>query len=209
MYRNSARLGPLPRRRGVAAVAALGALLAGMLAGCGTSGNSVSGGSVTASPSVAATSSAAATPAGSASATVGDQLADDVGYFRSGGIAGFSDQLTVSPDGIAVLQRHGAEIVRCKVKPEPLSQLAQLQAVAATTIPSPSSGPRRMPPSHADMMTVGLVINGTRVPSSQLGPSPSGRQLFERMSSLFEDAVALSPGSTPSPNTSASMCDPI
>ena len=200
MNRNSWRLGPLPHRRAVAAVVALGALMAGMLAACGTSGNGASGGSVT------------ATPSASASPTVGEQLAGELGYFRSGGIAGFSDQLTVSRDGVAVLQRHGKEIVRCKVKPAPLAQLAQLQAVAATTIPSPSKGPRSVPPSHADMMTVGLVIDGTRVPSSLLGSSPSEwRQLFEQMSTLFEDAVALSPGRTPtpSPNASASMCDPI
>jgi len=179
---------------------ALGALMAGMLAACGTSGNGASGGSVT------------ATPSASASPTVGEQLAGEVGYFRSGGIAGFSDQLTVSTDGVAVLQRHGKEIVRCKVKPAPLAQLAQLQAVATKTIPSPSKGPRSTPPSYPDMMTVGLVIDGTRVPSSLLGSSPSEwRQLFEQMSTLFEDAVALSPGRTPtpSPNASASMCDPI
>jgi len=179
---------------------ALGALMAGMLAGCGTSGSDESGGTVTASPSSSV----------SASATVGERLAGEVGYFRSGGIAGFTDQLMVSTDGVAVLQRHGNEIVRCQVKPAPLAQLAQLQAVAVKSIPSPSAGPRKMPPSHADMMTVGLVVDGTRIPSGLLGSSPSEwRQLFEQMSTLFEDAVALSPGATPTPNTSASMCDPI
>lgn len=192
------RLGPLPRRRGVAAVVALGALMAGMLAACGTSGNGSSGGSAT------------TTPSASASATVGEQLTGAIGYFRSGGVAGFTDQLTVSTDGVAVLQRHGNEIVRCKVKPAPLAQLAQLQAVVATTIPSPSKGPRSMPPSRPDMMTVGLVVDGTRVPSTMLGSSPmQWRQLFEQMSALFQDAVALSPGQTPAPKTSGSMCDPI
>lgn len=200
MNRNPSRLAPLPQRRRVAAVLALGALLAGMLTACGTSGSGGSGGPATVT----------ATPSSSASATVGEQLASDVGYFRSGGIAGFRDQLTVSTDGVAVLQRHGNEIVRCKVKPAPLAQLAQLQAATAKSIPSPSDGPRRMPPSHADMMTVGLVVDGTRVPSSLLGSmSTEWRQLFEQMSTLFEDAVALSPGVTPTPNTSASMCDPI
>jgi hypothetical protein len=182
----------------VAAVVALGALTAGMLAACGTSGNGASGGPGT------------ATPSASASAAVGDQLAGEVGYFRSGGIAGFSDQLTVSTDGIAVLQRHGNEIVRCKVRPAPLAQLAHLQAAAATTVPSPGKGPRSMPPSHPDMMTVGLVVDGTRVPSTMLGSSPlEWRQLFEQMSALFQDAVALSPGQTPTPKTSGSMCEPI
>ena len=198
MNQTSRRLGPLPHRRGVAAVVALGALMAGMLAACGTSGNGPSGGSVT------------TTPSASASATVGEQLAGAIGYFRSGGVAGFTDQLTVSTDGVAVLQRHGNEIVRCKVKPAPLAQLAQLQAVVATTIPSPSKGPRSVPRSHPDMMTVGLVIDRTRVPSSLLGSSPpEWRQLFERMSTLFQDAVALSPGQTPAPKASGSMCDPI
>ncbi len=146
----------------------------------------------------------------SASATVGDQLAGEVGYFRSGGIAGFRDQLTVSTDGVAVLHRQGKEIVRCQVKPAPLTQLAQLQAVAAKSIPSASSGPRKMQPAQADMMTVGLVVGGTRVPSSLLASSPAEwRTLFDQMSTLFEDAVALSPGATPAPHTSASMCDPI
>lgn len=198
MNRNLVRLGPLPRRRHVAAVVALGALTAGMLAGCGTSGTGTSSGSAT------------VTASASASATVGDQLAGNVGYFRSGGIAGFRDQLTVSTDGVALLERHGNEIVRCKVKPAPLAELARLQAATAKMIPSPSSRPMRMPPSHADMMTVGLIVEGTRVPSSLLGSSPAEwRQLFEQMSTLFEDTVALSPGASPSPNTSASMCDPI
>jgi len=200
MNGNSVRLGPLPRRRRVAAVVALGALMAGMLAACGTSGNGTSGGSATVT----------ATPSASASATVGDQLAGDVGYFRAGGIAGFQDQLMVSTDGVAVLERHGKEIVRCKVKPAPLAELAQLQAATAKTMPSRSGRPMTMPPAHADMMTVGLIVGGTRVPSGLLASSPAEwRQLFERMSALFEDAVALSPGVSPPPNTSASMCDPI
>lgn len=140
---------------------------------------------------------------------MGEQLAGEVGYFRSGGIAGFTDQLMVSTDGVAVLQRRGKEIVRCQVKPAPLTTLAQLQAVAVKSIPSPSAAPRRMPPS-ADMMTVGLVVDGTRIPSGLLESSPTEwRQLFEQMSTLFDDAVALSPGATPTPNTSARMCDPI
>lgn len=200
MNRNLVRLGRLPHRRRVAAVVVLGALLAGMLAGCGTSDSDESGGTVTAST----------TSSVSASATVGERLAGEVGYFRSGGIAGFTDQLMVSTDGVAVLQRHGKEIVRCQVKPAPLAELAQLQSATVKTIPSPSSRPMRMPPSRADMMTVGLIVEGTRVPSSLLGSSPAEwRQLFEQMSTLFEDAVALSPGVSPSPNTSASMCDPI
>lgn len=137
-------------------------------------------------------------------------MAGEVGYFRSGGIAGFTDQLMVSTDGVAVLQRHGREIVRCQVKPGPLAELAQLQAATVRTIPSPGTGPRHVPRSHPDMMTVGLIVEGTRVPSSLLASSPAQwRQLLEQMSTLFADAVALSPGVSPSPNTSASMCDPI
>jgi hypothetical protein len=199
MNRNSVRLSPLPRRRQIAVVVALGAVSAGMLAGCGTSDNGP-GGTVTVS----------ATPSASASATVGEQLAGEVGYFRAGGIAGFNDQLTVSTDGVAVLSRHAKEVVRCKVKPAPLAQLAQLQAVAAKSVPSPSAGPRKMPAAHPDMMTVGVVVDGTRVPSTQLNSSPpEWRTLFEQMSNLFEDTIALSPGQTASPKTSASMCDPI
>lgn len=141
---------------------------------------------------------------------MGEQLAGDLGYFRSGGIAGFRDQLTVASDGVAVLQRGGKEVLRCQVKPAPLAQLAQLQAVTSKSIPSPSVGPRSMPPARADMMTVGVIVEGTRVPSTSLASSPTEwRTLFEKMSSLFEDAVALSPGATAKPSTSASMCDPI
>jgi len=169
-----------------------------MLTACGT-GNGGSNGQVTVSPSTSA----------SASSNVGSELGGPLGYFRAGGIAGFMDELMVSTDGVAVLQRHGKEVLRCKVKSAPLAQLAQLQAVAVKSIPSASSRPVKSPP-HADMMTVGVIVNGVRVPSSEFASSTiQWTELFKTMSSLFEDAVALSPGATPSPNTTASLCDPI
>jgi hypothetical protein len=185
------------RARSCAVALALTIATTGMLSSCGTSTGPV-------------TVTSTGSPSSSAGAAVGDELAGDLGYFRAGGIAGFADQLTVSKDGVAVLQRHGKEVVRCKVKPAPLAQLARLQSVAVKSVPSPTAGPRNMPPAHADMMTVGLVVAGTRVPSKSLSSTPpEWQQLFEQMSTLFEETVALGPGATATPNASASMCDPI
>ena len=181
-------------RRFSSAVAVLIMAAAGMLSGCGSPDQPA--------PTTAPASSRA-TP------TVSEQaLTGELGYFRSGGIAGFRDQLIVSPDGTAVLERAGSEVARCKVKPEPLGHLAQLQSVAVKSVPKPGDQPQKMPPAHADRMTVGLVLGGTRIPSTAMDSTPpEWDQLMKVMSTLFSETVAFaSSGPSMEPN---SMCEPI
>jgi len=187
-------------RRIIGTILATCALGTGMLTGCASpSGPATASTSPTASP--------AASPTVAASTPVPD-LSTELGYFRSGGIAGFADVLTVATDGTAVVRRRGDTVAQCRVKPTPLGHLSDLAATATPSLPSlRRKGPTKVPPAMPDAMTTGLVVGGARYPIGTLESVPDDvRSLYRTMGDLFSQTLTFA---GPGTHAATEWCEPI
>jgi hypothetical protein len=185
------------RRSAVATIGAI-TLAAGMLGACG---NQHAPGATDSSPST------------SAGGPVSDQtLTSDISYYRSGGIAGFHDRLRLSPDGVATLERGGKTVVRCRVRPAPLHQIAQSAAAARAATPPATPGHGKLTPKNPapDRITITVTVGDHTSTGAAIdnGDNQAWQSLYQTMGKLFAQTLALQPGNTakaPQPP----MCDKI
>lgn len=98
---------------------------------------------------------------------------------RTGGFAGFDDQILVAADGVATVSSRGKETVRCKLDPTlltPLAAAAQQVDWASLTMVKPSV-------RHPDDMIIAVTANGkvARLEDPKLKPlvAPVGKLLTE------------------------------
>ncbi|MFK4087307.1 hypothetical protein ACI2LF_24580 [Kribbella sp. NPDC020789] len=147
------------------AVAALAGLV---LSGCGDE----------TSPSGApATTPTPSTPSVTESTPVGVGLPMTV--TRTGGFAGFDDQVVVAADGVATVSSRGKETVRCKLDPTVLTPLAS----AAEQVDWASLAGGKPTAQHPDDMVIAVAANGklARLDAPQLKPlvAPVSKLLTE------------------------------
>jgi hypothetical protein len=167
-------------------VAACSIALVVVLAGCGTQQYDPNAQGRTTSPSAEPTS----TP------TAGDSpMSMPLQLRRTGGIAGFNDNLTVKEDGTATLVSRGKRPLTCKVEPATFEKLTQaLQSVDTSSIPA--AKPTRTPPI-ADEIYLTLIVGGETIRYQNLGESaPAWKPLFEAMQKILSSAFALQNGTT-------------
>ncbi|MFC6161648.1 hypothetical protein [Kribbella jiaozuonensis] len=75
---------------------------------------------------------------------------------RTGGFAGFDDQVLISPDGVATVSSRGKETIRCKLAPSLLttiSQASQQVDWAGLVATKPTT-------KHPDDMILAVSANG-------------------------------------------------
>ncbi|RZU18894.1 hypothetical protein EV645_1094 [Kribbella rubisoli] len=75
---------------------------------------------------------------------------------RTGGFAGFDDQVLISPDGVATVSGRGKETIRCKLDP---SLLATITA-AAQQVDWASLVATKPTTKHPDDMILAVTANG-------------------------------------------------
>jgi hypothetical protein len=147
----------------VAAVAGL------VLTGCGDESGGA-GGTTSSTPTPSTPTVTQSTPVG-----VGLPLT----VTRTGGFAGFDDQVVIGADGIATVSSRGKETVRCKLDPSLLTTIstaAQQVDWAALQSTKPST-------KHPDDMIVAVTANGktARLEDPKLKPltAPVSKLLTE------------------------------
>jgi hypothetical protein len=145
-----------------------------------------------------------ATPIEGSTGRTGNAPAPTVGYFVTGGLKPMGDQVTVMPEGTAVLRRFGKEVARCRlVTPQATSirEMAQ-QADVQAVRPSPRA---TKGPVGADMRETGLLYGDVRVDSDRASaaaePWPS---LLKSMRAVYADLLQI--GVTGSPAAADPMC---
>ncbi|WP_242000223.1 hypothetical protein [Kribbella rubisoli] len=126
---------------------ALAALAGLVLSGCGS--ESGAGGTPTTSNTPSPTM-----PSVTQSTPVGAGLPLTVS--RTGGFAGFDDQVLISPDGVATVSGRGKETIRCKLDP---SLLATITA-AAQQVDWASLVATKPTTKHPDDMILAVTANG-------------------------------------------------
>lgn len=143
-------------------------MIAGLvLTGCGAEAGNDAGGT----PSSPSTS----TPAGSQSPPAGAGLPITVS--RTGGFAGFDDQVVIGTDGVATVTSRGKETVRCKLDPTLLTTIQ----TAAQQVDWASLTPTKPSTRHPDDMILAVTVNGktARLEDPKLKPmSESVSQLL-------------------------------
>ncbi|MFF0264480.1 hypothetical protein [Kribbella sp. NPDC004536] len=133
------------------------AVIAGLvLTGCGSEAGTGS----TPSPS------APTLPTVTQSAPVGAGLPLTVS--RTGGFAGFNDQVQVAADGVATVTARGKETIRCKLDPSLLTTIA----AAAQKVDWASIVVTKPTARHPDDMIIAVTANGktARLEDPQLKP---------------------------------------
>jgi len=98
---------------------------------------------------------------------------------RTGGFAGFDDQVVVDAEGVATVSSRGKETVRCKLDPSvltPLASAAEQVDWASLTVTKPSA-------RHPDDMVIAVSANGklARLDDPKLKPltTPVSKLLTE------------------------------
>ena len=148
--------------------AALGTAAAGLvLTGCG----SESGGpSSTPQPTVTQPTVTQSTPAGTGLPMT---------VSRTGGVAGFNDQVQIGTDGVATVSSRGKETVRCKLDPSLLTSLTS----AAQQVDWGNVAAKKPTTRYPDDMIVAVTANGktARLEEPQLKPleAPVSKLLTE------------------------------
>ena len=157
----------------VAAVAGL------VLSGCG----SESGGAGNPPPSVPPSSTPTSTPTVTQSTPVGAGLPLTVS--RTGGFAGFDDQVLITPDGIATVSSRGKETIRCKLDAGLLTTIT----TAAQQVDWASLVATKPTVKHPDDMILAVSANGK---TARL-EDPKVKVLAAPVSKLLTEA-AIPPG---------------
>jgi hypothetical protein len=101
---------------------------------------------------------------------------------RTGGIAGFDDTLTISPDGMAELTTRDGRRTRCRLGPEQRSRVAGVQW---RDLRPASRGPR-----HSDAMTFVVHSGGHRVVLDADLPADAHQPAVDTIAALFAAAHA-------------------
>ncbi|MFF0343593.1 hypothetical protein [Kribbella sp. NPDC004875] len=142
-----------------------------VLSGCGDESGSSGGTPVSSPPPTLPTASV------TQSTPVGAGLPLTVS--RTGGFAGFDDQVQISPDGIATVSARGKQTIRCKLDPSLLTTIstaAQQVDWASLVATKPST-------KHPDDMVVAVSANGktARIEDPELKPlaAPVNKLLTE------------------------------
>jgi len=178
-------------RRGGMAVALTGVLVLG-LAACGTE---------------RATTEAQPTPTASTT-TPGSDLSDStLTLRRTGGIAGFHDELTVGTDGKATLKSRGKKPITCTVNPKLRAQIAATADTASREAPprSKSQGKKGLPTATPDALYLQLVIGGEEIRLDDLRESDQAyRDLFRLMNDVMVSVTALRSGQSATPGSACS-----
>lgn len=120
---------------------------------------------------------------------------------RTGGFAGFNDNLTVKDDGTATLVSRGKKPLTCTVEPKTFDELsAAMQAVG--TAAAPGGKPSKTPPI-ADEIYLTLVVGDQTVRYQDLGDAASTwKPVFDAMNKILGAAFALQHKT----NTDAGAC---
>jgi hypothetical protein len=119
-----------------------------VLTGCGSE-------SGTGSPSTPSTSAPTLPTASVTQSTpVGTGLPLTVS--RTGGFAGFDDQVQIGTDGVATVSKSGKETIRCKLDPSLLTTIT----TAAQQVDWASLAPTKPATKHPDDMIVAVSANG-------------------------------------------------
>jgi len=149
---------------------ALAALAGLLLSGCGDESSPGAGGAPSATPTPSTPSVTESTPVG-----VGLPMT----VTRTGGFAGFDDQVVVDAEGVATVSSRGKETVRCKLDPSvltPLASAAEQVDWASLTVTKPSA-------RHPDDMVIAVSANGklARLDDPKLKPltTPVSKLLTE------------------------------
>ncbi|WP_350281445.1 hypothetical protein [Kribbella sp. HUAS MG21] len=136
-----------------------------VLTGCGS--ESGTGGTPTTTPTPTATQ---ITPAGTALPMT---------VSRTGGVAGFDDQVQIGTDGVATVSSRGKETVRCKLDPSLLTSLTS----AAQQVDWGNVAAKKPTTRYPDDMIVAVTANGktARLEEPQLKPleAPVSKLLTE------------------------------
>jgi hypothetical protein len=146
-----------------------------VLAGCGS--ESGAGGGTPTSPSNTSSTPPPTLPSVTQSAPVGAGLPLTVS--RTGGFAGFDDQVQIGTDGVATVSSRGKETLRCKLDPTLLTTIttaAEKVDWAGLVATKPST-------RHPDDMIVAVSANGktARLEDPKLKPlaAPVSKLLTE------------------------------
>ena len=137
------------------------------------------------------TPTTSATPEPSASSTAGDvQMSMPLTLKRTGGIAGFNDNLTVNADGTATLTSRGRKPLTCTVAAETFSKLNQaIQTVDAASVPAAKAS--KTPPI-ADEIYLTLIVGEKTIRYQNLGDARATWQpIFDAMNQILSSAFAL------------------
>jgi hypothetical protein len=148
-----------------------------VLSGCGDESGSSSGTPVSSPPPTLPTASV------TESTPVGAGLPLTVS--RTGGFAGFDDQVQISADGVATVSSRGKQTIRCKLDPSLLTMIssaAQQVDWASLVVTKPST-------RHPDDMIVAVSANGKTVRLED----PKVKPLAAPVSKLLTEA-AIPPG---------------
>ena len=119
-----------------------------VLTGCGSEAGTGSTSSSTPSPT------APTMPTVTQSTPVGTGLPLTVS--RTGGFAGFDDQVQIGTDGVATVSQHGKETIRCKLDPSLLTTIT----TAAQQVDWASLVATKPATKHPDDMIVAVSANG-------------------------------------------------
>jgi hypothetical protein len=134
---------------------------------------------------------ASATPKPSASSTTGEvQMSMPLTLKRTGGIAGFNDNLTVNADGTATLTSRGRKPLTCTVAAETFGKLNQaIQTVDTASVPVGKPG--KTPPI-ADEIYLTLIVGDKAIRYQNLGDAAdTWKPVFDVMNQILSSAFAL------------------
>ncbi len=125
---------------------------------------------------------------------------------RSGGIAGFRDELTVGSDGTTTLKSRGHEPFTCTVNPKMRSKIETASA-SADKAPAPRSkqGKKRLKTANPDTLYLTLTLGDQEVRFEDLGESDQAyREIFRLMNDVMTSAAAIRGGKTVAPDSACS-----
>jgi hypothetical protein len=142
-------------------------------------------------------------PTGGSTVRSESSPAPTVGYFVSGGLKPMGDEVTVSPDGVAVLRSYRKEVARCTLVDPQATSIRELAQQADVRAVQPS--PKATKPAVADMRETGLLYGEIRIDSvraqAAAEPWPS---LLTSMRAVYADLLQI--GATGSPVAANPMC---
>ncbi|MBM7785983.1 hypothetical protein [Tenggerimyces flavus] len=120
---------------------------------------------------------------------------------RTGGFAGFNDNLTVKADGTATLVSRGNKPLTCTVEAKTFEKLnTAMQAMG--TVAAPGGKPSKTPPI-ADEIYLTLIVGDQTIRYQSLGDAASTwKPVFDVMNQILGSAFALQHKT----NTEAGAC---
>ncbi|WP_020578578.1 hypothetical protein [Actinopolymorpha alba] len=115
---------------------------------------------------------------------------------RTGGFAGFNDELTVTPDGKATLKSRGKKPVSCTVNPAAKAKLDGAAKAAAESPQASSTRSKDWKTPIPDAIHLTLVVGDKQIRFKDLaeGGQQEYRELFKLLNDVLTSASAIREG---------------